>query len=72
MSLRIGIDFDNTIACYDSAFSEVCSEISLINDGVVRSKQEVKQHILKLKDGEKLWQSLQGQVYGKYIKKAYI
>jgi hypothetical protein len=72
MSLRIGIDFDNTIACYDSAFSEVCSDIGLINDDVVRSKQEVKQHILKLNDGNKLWQSLQGQVYGKYIKKAYM
>ena len=64
---RIGVDFDNTIACYDKAFSEVASLLGLTAGQLHVSKNEVKEHVLQRPNGDKDWQRLQGKVYGKYI-----
>ena len=67
MTLRIGIDFDNTIACYDAAFQECAKTLNYIPAGQVSSKQEIKKAILVQPDGETKWQRVQGLVYGKFI-----
>ena len=67
MTLRIGIDFDNTIACYDAAFRECAKTLNYIPAQQATSKQEIKKAILELPDGDIKWQRVQGLVYGKYI-----
>ena len=65
---RIGIDFDNTIACYDQAFREVALLMGLIEPGHrALSKVGTKELIFTKSDGDVTWQRLQGQVYGKYM-----
>ena len=64
---RIGIDFDNTIACYDQAFNDVASLLGLKSDDQPASKIDVKTLVLKRVNGDLDWQRLQGQVYGKYM-----
>jgi hypothetical protein len=65
--LRIGIDFDNTIACYDDVFVSIARRlgISLRNNSV--NKFEVRREIQSRADGGVVWQRLQGQVYGKHM-----
>jgi hypothetical protein len=70
MTIRVGLDFDNTIACYDQAFRECAKSLSFIPVGQATSKQEIKQTILGLADGDFKWQQVQGQVYGKFISHA--
>lgn len=67
MKLRIGLDFDNTIACYDHVFTHVANELGLIPDSLVLSKSEVKRIIHLHPGGDHNWQKLQGQIYGKYM-----
>jgi hypothetical protein len=62
--MHIGLDFDNTIACYTSVFSSVAKIKGLINDDWTGSKQDLKLLIDEQKDGKYKWQALQGQVYG--------
>jgi hypothetical protein len=64
---RIGIDFDNTIACYDALFSKVASLMDLIPQQGTFSKVDVKAELLQRPDGESTWQRLQGQVYGRHM-----
>mgnify|MGYP001252235337 CR=1 FL=1 len=50
----IGIDFDNTIACYDILFSKVAKEKNIIpKDSVYKNKIEIRNHLRSLNDGEK-------------------
>jgi hypothetical protein len=67
MKLRIGVDFDNTIACYDEVFPEVAHLLGLLSGEHSRTKAGVKEKILALADGDFAWQKLQGQAYGKYM-----
>lgn len=67
MKFLIGVDFDNTIACYDTAFSVVAREIGLTDFPRSLSKSQVKEVVLGRPGGDLDWQKLQGQVYGKYI-----
>ena len=68
--MRIGIDFDNTLACYQHVFAEVASLLDLVEPNWSGTKFELRE-LLRLKEnGEKKWQQLQGQVYGKYIERA--
>ena len=64
---RIGIDFDNTIACYDQAFNDVASLLGLKSDDQPASKIDVKALVLERVSGDLDWQRLQGQVYGKHM-----
>jgi hypothetical protein len=66
-SLRIGIDFDNTIITYDGVFRAAAEAGGLIAPGFSGNKQAVRDAIRLLPDGELAWQRLQGQVYGKGI-----
>lgn len=64
--LRVGIDFDNTIANYDDVFSQVAQKLKLINTKWHGDKTELKKKIIKEKNVE-VWKKLQGQVYGRYM-----
>lgn len=61
--MRIGIDFDNTIACYDGVFHAAALERGLIGAGVATTKNAVRDDMegRGLKDA---FTELQGHVYG--------
>jgi len=72
MKFRIGIDFDNTIACYEHVFMHGAWAQGLVLDDVILSKPAIKEKILAQVDGDSNWQKLQGQIYGKYMHKASV
>jgi len=61
--MRIGIDFDNTIACYDGVFHRAAVEQGLIPPDVPADKTSVRDH-LRQTGREDAWTELQGHVYG--------
>ncbi|MBI3252239.1 MAG: hypothetical protein HYZ52_02820 [Candidatus Omnitrophica bacterium] len=63
-NLRIGIDFDNTIASYDELIHRVALERNLIDAGEAPNKRTVRDRIRQRENGEVEWQMLQGIVYG--------
>lgn len=63
---RLGLDFDNTIACYDQAFHQVAAHHNLVPALPVLSKRQVKAAICR-DLGEPKWTWLQGLVYGPEI-----
>jgi len=66
--VRIGLDFDNTIADYDRAFSDVARSIGIKTEA--SSKKALKTELLSLRDGESTWQKIQGLTYGPHISRA--
>ena len=62
--MRIGIDFDNTLAGYDHVFAAAARDAGLTPDGDGATKREIRDAIRRLVNGEEAWQRLQGQVYG--------
>jgi hypothetical protein len=70
--VRIGIDFDNTIICYDEVFSAAAQQRGLIRDGWVAAKSDIRDYLRSQPGGEVAWQGLQGWVYGKGIRDAEI
>jgi hypothetical protein len=67
---RIGLDFDNTIAIYDKAFSELGEKAGLLPRGFGGNKDQVRAYIRALPDGETKWTMLQADVYGPGIQRA--
>jgi hypothetical protein len=61
--MRLGVDFDNTIVCYDQVFHRVGVEQGLIPPEVPVSKGEVRDY-LRQWGKEDIWIELQGYVYG--------
>ena len=61
--MRIGIDFDNTIACYDGVFHAAALERGLIPPEVQTDKTSVRNHLRAIGQ-ENDWTELQGYVYG--------
>lgn len=71
--MRIGIDFDNTIAWYDNSFRQVALKMRFINESWKEGgKKELRDHLREQTDGEKTWMRLQGLIYGKYMHHAEI
>ena len=68
--MKIGLDFDNTLADYDRAFQEAAAESRLIEKNWSGNKRQLKTYILDLPNGEKHWQELQGLVYGLWMHQA--
>ena len=68
--MRIGLDFDNTIIRYDDVFRKSAIERGLVSANFSGTKQQVRDAIRLLPDGEHQWQALQGYVYGKGIQGA--
>ncbi|MEK9942786.1 MAG: phosphotransferase enzyme domain protein, partial [Gammaproteobacteria bacterium] len=65
--MRIGLDFDNTIACYDAVFESIARERGYVSQSWSGPKAEVRVAVRSRPQGELDWQRLQGQVYGKYM-----
>jgi hypothetical protein len=60
----IGIDLDNTLACYDELFHAAACEEGLIESVTAKSKEKIRDAIRLLPDGESKWTRLQAIVYG--------
>jgi hypothetical protein len=61
--MRIGIDFDNTIACYDGVFHTAALERGLIPATLARDKNSVRDHLNAAGHAD-AFTELQGHVYG--------
>jgi hypothetical protein len=61
--MKIGIDFDNTIACYDGVFHQAALERGLIPADLPSSKNSVRD-FLNQNDRKEEFTKLQGYVYG--------
>ncbi len=70
--VRIGIDFDNTIICYDKVFAAAALQRGLVPPGWTGSKTDVREYLRSKPDGERAWQGLQGWAYGKGIANAEV
>lgn len=67
--MRIGIDFDNTLVCYDQLFWKLASDRNLIAATVPMRKDAVRDE-LRRRGLEPEWTKLQGQAYGSRILEA--
>ena len=61
--MKIGIDFDNTIACYTGVFYQAALEWKLIPDSLGHSKGSVRDYLRSIGQEDE-WTKLQGYVYG--------
>ena len=68
--MLIGLDFDNTLAHYDSVFAAEARKQCLVSDEWKGTKQELKDKLYSTQGGDKSWQKIQGQVYGPSMHKA--
>ena len=68
--MRIGIDLDNTIICYEESFGSVARKYGYVQSNISLGKQAVKDEVLKNKNGQFNWERLQGLVYGRYLQQA--
>jgi hypothetical protein len=62
--MRIGIDFDNTIAGFDEVFIDSARRMGWVDDHFIGQKRTLRDAIRRMPDGEIKWQELQGRVYG--------
>lgn len=68
--MRIGIDFDNTLARYDRVFTRLAREWGEIGPDDCETKHGIRQRIRQKEHGELLWQRLQGEAYGRRMQEA--
>jgi hypothetical protein len=61
--MRIGLDFDNTIACYDGVFHAAALERGLIDETLPRDKTSVRDYLNSTGRKDEFTE-LQGYVYG--------
>ena len=61
--MRIGIDFDNTIVCYDDVFFKAAQKICPIPVSIGPSKKDLRDW-MRSHGKEREWIELQGEVYG--------
>ncbi len=66
----IGVDFDNTIICYDQAFHQAARAAGLVGPGIPVSKRAVRDAVRQGPGGDLAWQELQFQVYGPRIRQS--
>ena len=62
--MRVGIDFDNTIASCDEPMHRWALERGLISASVPKNKKLIHDDIRALEDGESKWRALQVFCYG--------
>jgi len=69
--MRIGLDLDNTITCYNGLFLKTARDLSLIPDSFAdnNNKNSIRNYLRKIgKEDE--WTRLQGYIYGPGMNKA--
>ncbi|MGA1823340.1 MAG: haloacid dehalogenase-like hydrolase [bacterium] len=69
MKIHIGVDFDNTIVCYDSVFHQLARKERLIPHDVETSKEKIRNYLRQI-GKEDAWTKMQGYGYGPGIKHA--
>ena len=62
--MRIGIDFDNTIARYDGVFARLALALGLVEAVPQGGKQALRDRLRAQPEGELQWQRLQALAYG--------
>lgn len=62
--MRIGVDFDNTLADYDALFVKLAVEEGLLEAPVTGGKRAVRDALRQAVDGEFAWRHLQALAYG--------
>jgi hypothetical protein len=67
--VRVGLDFDNTLAEYDHLFSALAVETELF-DHSPGSKKQVRDQLRARPNGEYLWRRLQAMAYGPRLEEA--
>ena len=67
--MHIGLDFDNTIVCYDELFHKVALEGGWITKEIPISKVSVRDHLRAI-GKESVWTEMQGYVYGARLDEA--
>ncbi|HTI51978.1 MAG TPA: hypothetical protein VL475_13535 [Planctomycetaceae bacterium] len=67
--MRIGVDFDNTIVCYDQVFHQVALERGLIPASIAVNKGAVRDYLRQV-GREDDWTQMQGYVYGERMRDA--
>lgn len=61
--MRIGLDLDNTIICYDQAIEQLAEETLAIPPELARKKASLRDY-LRAEDREDEWTEFQGRLYG--------
>lgn len=61
--MLIGLDFDNTIVCYDSAIATLANELFELPPETPRTKLGLRDH-LRREGREPEWTAFQGELYG--------
>ena len=61
--MKIGLDFDNTIACYNQAIEVLAEKRFELPREIPRTKQGVKEY-LRTNGREEEWTTFQGELYG--------
>lgn len=67
MSLRIGLDFDNTVIRYDEVFRRLAARRGWLPRRPALSKEAVKARLIAQDGHDRRWQALQAEAYGKEI-----
>ena len=65
--MKIGVDLDNTLVDYESAFLAAADYLQIRLPLSVRSKSQIREFLRSQRGGEALWQRLQGIAYGRSV-----
>ena len=68
--MRIGLDFDNTLACYDQVFASEAKQEKFVPKEWQGTKKQLRDNLRSLEDGDLMWQKLQGRIYGPMMSEA--
>ena len=65
--MKIGVDLDNTIVNYESAFLAAVESLSIELPATVISKVQIRAFLRSLQGGELIWQKVQALAYGRFL-----
>ena len=66
----IGIDFDNTVVCYQKAYEKIASNLGIQATKGRSTRQLIKDHCFSKEKGNLKWTLTQGRLYGVHIQEA--
>ena len=68
----IGVDFDNTVVCYDELMCRIARGEGMIPNHVEAKKSAIRDYLRARRGGEEVWQRLQALCYGVEISRASV
>lgn len=66
--MNIGLDFDNTLVCYDGVFARLAAPH--LPPPLPAAKEAIRDALRRQPEGEATWRRLQGQAYGARMNEA--